>query len=196
VIYPLVVGAFGLAKGAADQSGGTPWTTTALVTFFIVVSVLPFIYETTLLVMWGQTLGKRFVDLSVVDADPAGEPIEVQKAVRRAAVNNIGYQLPVFFFILLGLRWEPFLFGLFPAWIGILLSYLWAIWDQPLRQSVHDRFAGTVVVDDREYADEEDEGPGQGYGEPGVYGPGYGEPDVYGSGRRGRPSSGYSGYSG
>jgi hypothetical protein len=34
------------------------------------------------------------------------------------------------------------------------MAYLWAIWDEPLHQALHDRLAGTVVVDDREYEDE------------------------------------------
>jgi hypothetical protein len=38
------------------------------------------------------------------------------------------------------------------------VCYLWAIWDQPLHQAVHDRFAGTVVIDDRaEYVEYEEE---------------------------------------
>jgi uncharacterized RDD family membrane protein YckC len=109
------------------------------------------------LVVWGQTLGKRFLGLRVVDVEPAGEPISTPKAVWRSLINNVGYQLPVFFFLLLGLQWEFFLFGIFLACIGILLSYLWAIWDEPLHQSIHDRFAGTVVVDDREYEEYDDD---------------------------------------
>lgn len=158
VVFPIVVGTIGLTQGAAkDGGGGTPWTTSALVTFFICVCVLPFIYETGFLVVWGQTLGKRFLGLRVVDVEPAGDPIGTPKAVWRSLINNVGYQLPVFFFLLLGLHWEFFLFGIFLAWIGILLSYLWAIWDEPLHQSIHDRFAGTVVVDDREYEEYDDD---------------------------------------
>lgn len=159
VVYPVTVGAIGLDNGAAKSgTNGTPWTTPLLVTFFIVACVLPFLYEAALLTAWGQTLGKRLLGLRVVAVDPAGEPIQLPRAIWRALINNVGYQLPAFFFLLLAINvWVDFLFGLFLTWIGVLLSYLWAIWDHPLHQSVHDRFAGTVVVDDREYDEDEEE---------------------------------------
>jgi len=93
----------------------------------------------------------------VVGAQPAGEPIGLPKAAWRAAINNIGYQLPIFFFLLIGVTvFEYALAGMFFAAVGVLMSYLWAIWDQPLHQAIHDRFAGTVVVDEREYEYEEE----------------------------------------
>src|SRR5205823_2856366 len=97
-------------------------------------------------------LGKRFLTLRVVSVDPPGDRIGVTKAVWRAGINNIGYQLPIFFFLLVGVTvFEYALAGMFFAAVGVLMSYLWAIWDQPLHQSIHDRFAATVVVDEREY---------------------------------------------
>jgi uncharacterized RDD family membrane protein YckC len=152
VVFPITLGAIGVEKG------GDPWSTPILVTTFIVMSVLPFIYEAVLLTMSGQTFGKRLLGLRVVDVDPAGEPIGMAKAIWRSAINNVVYQLGIFFFLLIGVTvFEYALLGMFFAAVGVLVSYLWAIWDQPLHQAVHDRFAGTVVIDDREYEYEEEE---------------------------------------
>jgi uncharacterized RDD family membrane protein YckC len=150
VVFPITLGAIGVKKG------GDPWSTPILVTTFIVMSVLPFIYEAVLLTMGGQTLGKRLLGLRVVDVDPAGEPIGMSKAIWRSAINNVVYQLGIFFFLLIGVTVFVYaLLGMFIAATGVLVSYLWAIWDQPLHQAVHDRFAGTVVIDDRvEYEEE------------------------------------------
>jgi uncharacterized RDD family membrane protein YckC len=151
VVFPITLGAIGVEKE------GDPWSTPILVTTFIVMSVLPFIYEAVLLTMSGQTFGKRLLGLRVVDVDPAGEPIGMAKAIWRSAINNVVYQLGIFFFLLIGVTvFEYALLGMFFAAVGVLVSYLWAIWDQPLHQAVHDRFAGTVVIDDREYEYEEE----------------------------------------
>lgn len=150
VVFPITLGAIGVPKG------GDPWSTSILVTTFLVASVLPFVYEAVLLTMSGQTFGKRLLGLRVVDVDPAGEPIGMSKAVWRSAINNVVYLLGIFFFLLIGVTIFVYaLLGIFIAAVGVLVSYLWAIWDQPLHQAVHDRFAGTVVIDDRvEYEEE------------------------------------------
>jgi hypothetical protein len=44
------------------------------------------------------------------------------------------------------------------------MAYLWAIWDQPLHQSIHDRFSGTLVIDERDGYAEGGRGEG-GYGD-------------------------------
>lgn len=106
-------------------------------TFFIVFVVIPFVYEFVQLAFrHGQTFGKAYFGLRVVTADPPGEPLSIFTAARRAAVNNIVY-------------W-------FGCGVGVLVGHLWAIWDKPLHQAMHDKLAGTVVIDDRvEYDDEE-----------------------------------------
>jgi len=117
---------------------------------FVAGAVLAFVYEAIQLAVYGQTLGKRFLGLRVVQADPGGEHLTLAQAIWRAAINNIVYQLGIFFFLVIGVTVFVYaLAGMLFAAIGVLLSYLWAIWDQPLHQAVHDRFAGTVVIDDR-----------------------------------------------
>ncbi|MCW2943686.1 MAG: domain containing protein [Actinoallomurus sp.] len=133
VILPFMIAAVGLDEpGSHANDGGGVWSGTAVVGWILVVAILPFAYEALQLAVWGQTLGKRIFSLRVLAE--TGEVMPPAQAVGRAAINNVVY--------LLG------------CGIGTIMAYLWAIWDEPLHQALHDRLAGTVVVDDREYADE------------------------------------------
>jgi hypothetical protein len=144
VIFPIVLGAIGVPKE------GEAWAAPILWTTFFVAAVLPFLYEAIQLALWGQTIGKRQIGLRVVLADPAGAALPITTAVWRAAINNLGYQLGIFLFLLLGVKvWSFFLFFMFVAIAGLVMAYLWAIWDRPLYQAIHDRYAGTVVVDEQ-----------------------------------------------
>ncbi|MFC4912173.1 RDD family protein [Actinomadura gamaensis] len=175
-----VTGAGGSSKKTANE--GAIWNWPIFITLFAVMAVLPFLYEAVQLSMWGRTLGKRWLGIGVVRAQPLGEPLTGAHAVWRAAINNIGYQIGVFFFLILAVKvWDYAFTGELLVAGGTLMAYLWAIWDEPLHQALHDRLAGTVVIDER--AGYEDAGYDQGYGE------GYGS-----SYESGRP--GYGGYEG
>lgn len=134
LIMPFVLA----AAGGRRPEGEGASTSSIYFTFFIVLMVIPFVYEWVQLAFrGGQTLGKAFFGLRVVMADPPGEPISILTAARRAAVNNIAYWLG--------------------CGVGVLIGHLWGIWDQPLHQTMHDKLAGTVVIDDRvEYEDPAD----------------------------------------
>ncbi|TNY35305.1 RDD family protein [Thermomonospora catenispora] len=149
LVLPITWGVIGLdAPGSDTRTEGGVWNWPIIITLFVVLAVLPFLYEALQLALWGHTLGKRMLGLSVVRDD--GEAMTVTQAVWRAAVNNIGYQLALFLFLILAVKvWEYFAYGMLLVSIGMVMAYLWAIWDQPLRQAVHDRLTGTVVVDDR-----------------------------------------------
>jgi uncharacterized RDD family membrane protein YckC len=151
LVFPLMVAAFGLETAgtkAGEEGGG--WSTGAIFALFFVAAVLPFLYEAIQLAMNGQTIGKRIIGLRVVRADPAGELPAVGQGVWRAVINNIGYQIPVFLFLLLAVKvFEPALLLVFAAAAALVTFHLRAAWDQPLHQAVHDRYAGTVVVDER-----------------------------------------------
>lgn len=129
VILPFMVAAVGVDKPGDQETGGVVWSGPALFGWIVVVVVIPFAYEALQLALWGQTLGKRVVGLRVIAE--TGEPMPPAQAVVRAAVNNVLY--------------------LFGCGVGTIMAYLWAIWDRPLHQALHDRLAGTVVVDDREF---------------------------------------------
>jgi uncharacterized RDD family membrane protein YckC len=135
LILPFMVAAVGLnepGNHANSDEGGGVWSGPALFGWILVVAVLPFAYEAVQLALWGQTLGKRILGLRVLAE--SGEPMQPAQAVGRAAVNNVLY--------------------IFGCGVGTVMAYLWAIWDEPLHQALHDRLAGTVVVDDREYAEQ------------------------------------------
>ena len=129
VILPFMVAAVGLDEPGNHGKDAGVWSGPALFGWVVVVAVIPFAYEALQLAFWGQTLGKRALGLRVIAE--TGEPMTPSQAVGRAAVNNVLY--------------------LFGCGVGTLMAYLWAIWDRPLNQALHDRLTGTVVVDDREY---------------------------------------------
>lgn len=129
VILPFMIAAVGLDEPGSHGKGAAVWSGPAIFGWVVVVAVIPFAYEALQLALWGQTLGKRALSLRVIAE--TGEPMPPAQAVGRAAVNNVLY--------------------LFGCGVGTLMAYLWAIWDEPLHQALHDRLTSTVVVDDREY---------------------------------------------
>ena len=133
LILPFMIAAVGLGEpGSHVKDGGGIWSGTAILGWILVLGILPFAYEAVQLALWGQTLGKRVLRLRVLTE--TGEPLTPARATARAAVNNVVY--------------------LFGCGVGTVMAYLWAIGGQPLNQGLHDRLAATVVVDDREFADE------------------------------------------
>ncbi|WP_030163725.1 RDD family protein [Spirillospora albida] len=156
LILPVTIGVMGLGKpGTKTEDEGGIWNWPIIFTLFCVLSVLPFIYEAVQLSMWGRTLGKRLLGLGVVQARPAGEALTTTQGVWRAGITHVGYQLGVFFFLVLAVMvWDYAAYGMLLVWAGALMAYLWAIWDQPLHQALHDRFAGTLVIDERVPHDE------------------------------------------
>ena len=155
LVLPVTVAAFGLGDTGQDEDEGGIWNWPIIVTLFCVMSVLPFLYECVQLSMWGRTLGKRVMGLGIVQARPAGQPMTTTQAVWRAGIVHVGYQVGVFFFLILAVMvWEYAAYGMALVWVGGLMAYLWAIWDQPLHQALHDRFAGTLVIDERVGYDE------------------------------------------
>jgi uncharacterized RDD family membrane protein YckC len=129
LILPFMIAAVGLDEPGSHGKDGGVWSGTAVFGWILVIAILPFAYEAVQLALWGQTLGKRVMSLRVIAE--SGEAMAPAQAVGRAAVNNVLY--------LLG------------CGVGTVMAYLWAIWDQPLHQALHDRLTGTVVVDDREF---------------------------------------------
>ncbi|WP_433464907.1 RDD family protein [Spirillospora sp. CA-128828] len=156
LVLPVTIGAFGLGKpGSKTEDEGGVWNWPIIFTLFCVLSVLPFIYEAVQLSMWGRTLGKRVLGLGIVQARPVGSPLTTTQAVWRAGITHVAYQLGVFFFLVLAVMvWDYAAYGMVLVWAGALMAYLWAIWDQPLHQALHDRFAGTLVIDERVGYDE------------------------------------------
>ena len=82
-------------------------------------------YEVSLVLLTGQTLGKRILGVQVVDGATGAVP-NADQAVRRA-VPTIIQGVPI---------------------LGAFGTLMWvpALW-RPRHQGLHDRLAGTVVVD-------------------------------------------------
>jgi len=83
-----------------------------------------YVYDVQMMYKTGQTVGKRVMKIQVIPVRP-GEPL-----TRRVATK----------------RW---LAGAVAPMIVPFLSYvdgLWQLWDKPLRQCLHDKYADTVVV--------------------------------------------------
>jgi uncharacterized RDD family membrane protein YckC len=115
-VWILLLSAFG-----ADLDGGIADVPEAAVRCLWLVAVA---YEIVLVARTGQTLGKRWMRIKVVDGTTGANP-DWDQAGRRAA---------------------PALLQIVPlvgAFAGLL--YLPALW-RPRRQGLHDRLANTVVV--------------------------------------------------
>ena len=131
LILPFMIAAYGLDRpGNSVKETGGVWSAASIFGWVLVLGIVPFGYEAVQLALWGQTLGKRVLGLRVLDE--TGVPLTPGRAVGRAAVNNLAY--------------------LFGCGLGTVMAYLWAVWDRPLHQALHDRLAATVVVDDRGHA--------------------------------------------
>lgn len=94
------------------------------------------VYEFLMLKMRGQTVGKIAMGIKIVPVGGAltQDGLAPDVAGKRALVL-FGPQL---------VRWIPVVTYL--AGVFALLNVLWHLWDRPLRQALHDKAAGTVVV--------------------------------------------------
>jgi uncharacterized RDD family membrane protein YckC len=90
----------------------------------LAVLVIYYIYNVELMYRTGQTVGKKAMKIRVVPLDPAA-PLTRTMAAKRYLVEYIGGLLIPFFSYLDG---------------------LWQLWDKPYQQTLHDRFAQTVVI--------------------------------------------------
>jgi uncharacterized RDD family membrane protein YckC len=122
-IWLVLVLSFG---GSPASDGAFQIPDTALRVFWVVGAA----YEIGLIALTGQTLGKRWMGIRVVDATTGAVP-NLDQAGRRAAPTLLGI--------------VPFLGTLAP------LLYVPALW-QPRRQGLHDSLAATVVVRDQPLA--------------------------------------------
>ena len=90
---------------------------------FLLVTLL---YETTMIAVRGQTVGKMLTGVRVIRADDGGLP-GWGKSIGRWLVLTLPSQIPAV------------------GWIAILLVYLSPTWDER-RQGWHDKAVATVVV--------------------------------------------------
>jgi uncharacterized RDD family membrane protein YckC len=109
-----------VAGGVVELDSASPETFPARL--IGVTLLVGFVYETALIALRGQTLGKMAVRIRVVRQDDGALP-------------GWGPSL---------IRWfVPVAASIVP--LGALVVYLWMLWD-PRRQGLHDRAARTLVV--------------------------------------------------
>ena len=97
-------------------------TNSQVVTFVVTLQIISFLYEVILIAIRGQTLGKSLMGIRVVGITDGQVP-----GWARA-----------------GVRWLlPAAASLVPP--SVLIVYLWLLWD-PRRQGLHDKAAGTLVI--------------------------------------------------
>jgi uncharacterized RDD family membrane protein YckC len=93
---------------------------------FILSSIFSYIYEVEMVLRrGGTTWGKKAMKLQIVPLDDPSRPLTRQAVTKRWLVWYVlGIVVPFF-------RW---------------IDGLWQLWDQPYKQCLHDKWAGTVVV--------------------------------------------------
>jgi uncharacterized RDD family membrane protein YckC len=114
-----------------ERQQGTPRMTYLLWTMLLLTTLLWLAYEVPAIGSSGQTLGKRIMHIKVVRVENT-EPIGFARAFRRW--GRLGLWTPLWGCLGIG-----FLFQ--------LIDSVSPLFDQKMRQALHDKTAGTVVVD-------------------------------------------------
>ncbi|MGW1050944.1 RDD family protein [Streptomyces sp. NPDC002521] len=92
----------------------------------VIAAVLYVAYDTSMMSKYGQTLGKKWLNMRVANLDNGATP-SVQTNLIRALV-----------------LWVPFAFCCACIWTAICGG--WSFFDKPYKQGLHDKAAKTVVV--------------------------------------------------
>ncbi|MET0495805.1 MAG: RDD family protein [Actinoplanes sp.] len=92
--------------------------------FVVALLIAYYFYYVEMMYRRGQTLGKKLMKLQVIPLDPAAT-LTRGMAAKRYLVEFVGGTT------------VPFLF---------YLDGLWQLWDKPYQQTLHDKFAKTVVI--------------------------------------------------
>jgi uncharacterized RDD family membrane protein YckC len=90
----------------------------------LLILVIYYVYDVEMLHRSGQTVGKRAMKIRVVPIDPAAT-LTRGMAAKRYLVEFVGGVVIPFFSYVDG---------------------LWQLWDKPYQQTLHDKFAQTVVI--------------------------------------------------
>jgi uncharacterized RDD family membrane protein YckC len=127
---------FTVLRDAIDQTADDGTVPGEVVAEFLLIGLLlqfgllafvlaaTYVYHVEMMYKSGQTVGKRVMKLRVVPLDPA-LPLTRGIAAKRWLAQFVGGSLLPFFSYLDG---------------------LWQLWDKPYLQTLHDKFAQTVVV--------------------------------------------------
>ena len=130
IAIPAFIVMFAVLSHSINSASDQPNMAPILVTIFgaygailVLALVAGYVYEVEMTRRTGQTVGKRVMKIRVVPLDTV--PMSRSIVARRWLASTVaGVFIPMF------------------SWI----DGLWQLWDQPLRQCLHDKFARTVVV--------------------------------------------------
>jgi uncharacterized RDD family membrane protein YckC len=131
-----LVGLFGIDGGSIPPLAALAIGALALSLWTLVHAALYYAYLVSYQQRAGRTVGKRTLRLRIVTVD-GGVP-DRRAYQRRFLVENASWLVLI----------VPVL-GFFVSSVsGILqwLDSLWCLWDRPLQQCLHDKYAGTAVV--------------------------------------------------
>ncbi|CAM4002880.1 RDD family protein [Nocardiopsis gilva] len=98
----------------------------------LVVLTLGAVFAATFCYRWlshaksGQTLGKRALGIQVVSLDTLRPPTKMASAGRELIFRAL---------------------GMGGSFVGTLLDLLWPLWDEPKRQTLHDKAVSTIVIE-------------------------------------------------
>lgn len=106
-----------LVKQAQQNSLGVTIATLVVTGLYVVPQIK----------LYGRTLGKRMVGISV-RAQKHDGPITWNQSVVRWLIQGLGWSI---------------------CSLLLLVDWLWPLWDRPLHQAIHDKGASTIVVKDR-----------------------------------------------
>jgi uncharacterized RDD family membrane protein YckC len=90
----------------------------------LLILVIYYVYDVEMLHRSGQTVGKRAMKIRVVPIDPAAKLTRGMAAKRYLVEFVGGIVIPFFSYV----------------------DGLWQLWDKPYQQTLHDKFAQTVVI--------------------------------------------------
>jgi uncharacterized RDD family membrane protein YckC len=91
---------------------------------FVVLLATQYIYHVEMMWRSGQTLGKKVMKLKIIPLDPSRVLTRRDAAGRWAVERVAGFVIPFF----------------------STVDGLWQLWDQPYRQTLHDKAVSTIVV--------------------------------------------------
>jgi uncharacterized RDD family membrane protein YckC len=91
---------------------------------FVFILAATYVYAVELMYKSGQTVGRRVMKLRVIPLDPTAQLTRGMAAKRWLVQYGAGTVLPLFTY----------------------LDGLWQLWDKPFLQTLHDKFAQTVVI--------------------------------------------------
>jgi uncharacterized RDD family membrane protein YckC len=135
-----------VAFAAGVSAARTAWCSAIAAAVLDLGLVCAFLlYEPLALARWGTTVGKAVMDLHVRGAASPSAPLSTGRAIGRAACYPLGAGL-VTLVIPLAVWRTTLVLLIGYAWY--LLNVLWLLWDRPLKQCLHDKIAGTIVVED------------------------------------------------